>query len=75
MIIAESVGHMRGANSSGTTAQHKHAQHTSACHANIWLKTPVEQSGKQVRAIAIYEGEDSLLILPVERINIHTQET
>ena len=30
-------------NSSGTTAYHMHAQYTLACHAYIWLKTPVEE--------------------------------
>ena len=66
---------MGNVNSSGTTAQYEHVQCTAyfSVSRQYMIKTPVEQSGKQVRAIAIYEGEDSLLILPVEQINIHTQ--
>ena len=48
-------------------------QHTLACHANSLAQDSRSSSGKELRAIADYKGEDSLLILPVEQINIHTQ--
>ena len=50
-----------------------HVQHTSACHANSLAQDSRSSSGKEVRAIADYKGEDSLLILPAEQMNIHTQ--